>query len=273
MELWPLRSGWATGSTTDVLMTSDVHRWRALLWKAARESRGRFWISLVFLLALVSYVVLTGPAFVAGYARIHPEESLTYSEYVWQALFNYYFQGCWIAAVLTVGFGGLLRERATGVAALTLGLPLSRRAVVASQVVVGVGEAVALAMIPVMAIPLLSRAVGIVYPLSQAMGFGFLLLSAGLVFFCYGVLLSAIFENELTAPILGFITVSAAFMAMKASTVHRFSIFDVMNGARSINPVTHFIERALPWPGIILSIAVAITLLLTAARILRRRDF
>lgn len=228
---------------------------------------------MVFLLALVSYVVLSGPAFVAGYVRIHPEEPLTYSEYIWQALFNYYFQGFWIAAVLTLGFGGVLRERATGVAALTLGLPFSRGAVVASRVAVGVGEAVVLAMIPALAIPLLSRTVSVDYPVSQAAGFGFLLVSAGLVFFCYGVLLSAIFENELTVPIVGFITVGAAFMGMKASTIHRFSIFDVMNGARSINPITHFIERDLPWFGITVSLAVATTLLFTATSIVRRRDF
>lgn len=93
------------------------------------------------------------------------------------------------------------------------------------------------------------------------------------MFFCYGVLLSAIFENELTVPIVGFITVSAAFMGMKASAIHRFSIFDVMNGARSINPITHFIERDLPWIGITVSLVIGTTFLLAATSIVRRRDF
>ena len=255
-------------------MTSvAINGWRALLWKAARESSGRFWTSLVFLLALVCYVVLSGPAYVAGYARIHPEESFTFSEYVWQALFNYYLQGFWIAAVATLGFGGILRERATGVVSLTLGLPLSRAAMVVSRVAVGVLEAAMLAMIPALAIPILSRVVGADYPVLQAAGFGFLLLGAGLVFLCYGVLLSAIFENELTAPIVGFISIGAAFMVMKFNTIHRFSIFDVMSGARSINPVSHFLERDLPWVGIAASLAAAIAFLLAATSIFRRRDY
>ena len=255
------------------MTTVHVDRWLALVWKASYESRGRFWISLVSLLALVSYVVLSGPAYIAGFNRTNPGESLAYSEYIWQALFNYYFQGFWTIAALLLGFGGVLRERATGVASLTFGLPLSRAATIASRAAVGVGEAIALAVIPTVAIPALSTIAGVSYPLTQAVEFGFLLASGGLVFFCYGILLSAIFETELTVFIVGFVTVSTVFVGMKARAVHRFSVFDVMNGARSINSDTHFIERSLPWLGISLSLAVATLLLASATLIIRKRDF
>jgi ABC-type transport system involved in multi-copper enzyme maturation permease subunit len=265
----------ATDSTTSQALREAGHTrpWRALVWKSARESRARFWTSLGFLVLLVVYIVLSGPGFVAGYTRIHPEESLTYSEYIWQALFNYYLQGFWIATVLILGFGGILRERATGVAALTLGLPVSRSTVLWTRVAVGVGEAAALALVPTLMIPALSALAGRDYPIAQAAGFGFLLLAAGLVFFCYGILLSTIIESELTVPVVGLITVAAAFSVMKVKAVHRWSVFDVMNGAQSISPTTHFIDRPLPWLGITASVFASALLLIIAVNIVRRRDF
>jgi hypothetical protein len=73
-----------------------------------------------------------------------------------------------------LGFGGLQRERAHGSASFTLALPVSRLALIAARAAVGLLEILALALLPVILVPALSKFVGEAYPLSQALEFSLL---------------------------------------------------------------------------------------------------
>ena len=170
--------------------------WRALMGKAFRESQTRFWAALIILTTLVFYAVLTSSTFLKEHDHQHPGEYFTYGEYIWQSLFNYYFQGFWVAAALVLGFGGLMRERSLGASAFTLGLPIRSSFLLLTRVIVGLGQACALGMLPVLLIPLLSPLTGHRYPAWQAAYFAFLLVSAGAVFLCFGVFLSTFIEKR-----------------------------------------------------------------------------
>jgi ABC-2 type transport system permease protein len=246
--------------------------WRALVWKAWRESRNRYFASLGLLLILVGYTVLSGPQFLEGIAINHPDEPLTYSGYIWVSLFDFYFQGFWIACAFILGLGGIWRERATGVAAFTLSLPVTRKRLVLTRAAVAIVEAFVIALLPCLLIPLFSAMNGYRYPLAQSFTFGFLLAVGGLVFVCFSFLLSTLFDGEYTAFVLGICAIATVFFAFKARSIHRWSIFDLMSGARHIDPNTHLL-KSLPWAGLCISLLMSFLLLSTSIEITRSRNF
>ena len=69
-----------------VLTTNSFNPYRvfasgsaSVLWKAWRESRGRFFSALVLLASLVVYAVLTSPGFLDRYNTRFPDNTLLYS--------------------------------------------------------------------------------------------------------------------------------------------------------------------------------------------------
>ena len=147
------------------LTTNYRHPYRAIpsgsisvLWKAWRESRGRFFSALVLLASLVVYAVLTSPGFLDRYNTRFPDKPLIYSAYVWTGLFHYALQGMWVLAAFLVGLGGLAREKATGVDLFTLGLPISRRRLFLIRALVAWAESIALGLASAILIPVLSSA-------------------------------------------------------------------------------------------------------------------
>jgi ABC-type transport system involved in multi-copper enzyme maturation permease subunit len=243
-----------------------------LLWKAWRESRIRFFILLAALIFIVAYIVLTGSAFVKGYAKLHPDESMDFNEYVWQALFNYYFQGLWIGAIIILALGGLLREYDLGISMFTLSLPVSRNNLIKTRFLLGIVEAFTLGIIPSLLIPLFSIWIGFNYPLFDAACFGFLMTTAGMVIFSFTISLSCVFSGELTAFLISIVSVGTLFFIMKAKSIHQWSLFDVMNGAKSINPKTHLIAYPLPWMALCICIIITITFYVVAVKLIETRD-
>jgi ABC-2 type transport system permease protein len=245
---------------------------RALVWKAWRESRNRYFASLASLLILVGYAVLNGPQFLEGIAINHPDEPLTYSGYVWVSLFNFYLQGFWIACAFVLGLGGIWRERSTGLATFTLSLPVTRKRLVLTRAAVALVEAFVIALVPCLLIPLFSAMNGYRYPLLQSLTFGLLLAVGGLVFVCFSFLLSSLFGGEYTAFVLGICANGIIFFAFKARSIHRWSIFDLMSGARHIDPSTYLL-KSLPWGGLSISLLLSFLLLSASIQITRSRNF
>jgi ABC-type transport system involved in multi-copper enzyme maturation permease subunit len=246
--------------------------WRPIAWKAWRESRNRFFASLGLLSVLVGYSVLSGPLFLEGMAINRPDEPLSYSGYIWVSLFDFYLQGFWIACAFILGLGGLWRERALGTSPFTLSLPVTRKDLVFIRAAVAIVEAFAIAVVPCLLMPLFSWATGNHYSLSQSIMFALLLAAGGLVFVGLSVLLSSIFEGEYTAFIIGMCAIATAFFLFKARSMHRWSIFDLMSGARHIDSATHLLTR-VPWLGLTTSIFISIFLFSASVEITRSRDF
>ena len=113
-----------------------------MLWyKAWLETRSRFLISLIGMVALCSVFVLHGDRNVAY------EVSSDYYNYV-------LFEGhqilvmMWTLAVTLTMMGGLLREKATGSSSFTLALPVSRRRLMVVRICTGLTQAFMLAIVP-----------------------------------------------------------------------------------------------------------------------------
>jgi hypothetical protein len=171
----------------EIVLTTDSSRSflvlsagsRSVLWKAWRESRARFFCSLVLLSSLVAYAVLTSPGFLTRYNTHFPDKPLLYSVYVWTGLFHYVLEGLWVLAVLIVALGGLAREKATGVALFSLALPVSRLNLFLIRAAMASVESIVLGLTSALLIPVLSALVGEAYPFPQALGFGVLMSGAG----------------------------------------------------------------------------------------------
>jgi ABC-type transport system involved in multi-copper enzyme maturation permease subunit len=245
----------------------------ALLSKAWRESRGRFFSALLLLPALVFYAILTSGDYISRYNSLHPQEPLVYSVYIWSGLFNYALQGLWILAALVLGFGGLARESATGAALFTLGLPVRRLHLFLARAAMALTEAMVLAVVSALLIPAISSFAGKPYPPLQALLFGLSMGTAGLVFVNFGLFLSELFEAEFTAPVVGLCSITTVFLSYKAHRPGGWNVFDVMSAAESINPTTQLLTGSGHWIGLGISLLISLGLLLASTSVIRARDF
>ena len=244
----------------------------AVLWKAWRESRGRFFSALALLASVVIYAVVTGPGYLLRYNSIFPEKPSLYSSYIWGGLFHYALQGLWVLAAFIITLGGLRREKATGVAFFMLGLPVTRLHVFLIRAALACAEAIALGLVPALLIPVVSTFVGESYPWLQALAFGALMSAAGLVIVALGLLLSEIFEGEFTAAVVGLCALTTIFLCYKARTLRGWNVFDVMSATTCIDPVTRLLKGTAPWPGLAICLLVSFGLLFTAGLTIRTRD-
>ncbi len=263
----------------EIALTTDLNRQdsfcsreQALVWKAWQESRGRFFSALALLMALVVYAVLTSSGFLARYNVRFPDKPLIYSVYVWSGLFHYALQGLWILAAFVTALGGLAREKATGTALFTLGLPVRRLHLFLIRAGVAWGESIVLGLVSALLIPILSIFVGESYPLLQALAFGALMSTAGLVLLTFGLLTSELFEGEFTAPVVGLCALTAVFLSYKAHTLRSWNVFDVMSATASIDPKTQLLTGSAPWFGLSICLLVSLGLLFVTGTVIRIRD-
>jgi ABC-type transport system involved in multi-copper enzyme maturation permease subunit len=162
-----------------------------MLWyKAWLETRSRFLISLVGMVALCSVFVLHGDR-----DAIY-EVPADYYNYVLFAGHQILVM-MWALAVTLIMMGGLLREKATGSSAFTLALPVSRTRLMVVRICMGLAQAAVLAIVPWAAMFTVGSIFGKTHSLSQAAYYLVLLLGGGLVFFAMAVLISSLISGEL----------------------------------------------------------------------------
>jgi ABC-2 type transport system permease protein len=245
---------------------------RTLFWKAWRESRQRFFAALALLIALVIYAVLTAPGFIAHYNAHLPDKPLLYSVYVWRGLFHYALQGLWILCAFLLTLGGLAREKATGTALFTLGLPVRRSTFFLIRAAVASTETLVLGVFSALLIPVFSKVVGEYYPFTQALKFGLLMSTGGLAVLAFGLLLSEVFEGEFTTPVIGLCALSAIFLSYKAQTLRGWNVFDVMSATENVDPKTQLLIGTMPWEGLAFCLLISFSLLIAAGTVVHTRD-
>jgi ABC-2 type transport system permease protein len=245
---------------------------RALLWKAWLDSLGRFFCAFALLASLVAYAVLTSPSFLSRYNARFPEKPLLYSVYVWSGLFHYALQGMWILTTFLLTLGGLAREKSTGVALFTLGLPVKRQHLFLVRATMAWAQSIVLGMVSALLIPILSPLVGETYSVLQALAFGVCMSAAGLVILSFGLLISEIFEGEFTAPVVGLCALVTVFLSYRAHTLRGWNVFNVMSAADVIDPKTRLLIGRAPWLGLTFCLVAACGLLIATGTLVRTRD-
>jgi ABC-2 type transport system permease protein len=238
-----------------------------MLWyKAWLETRSRFLISLIGIVALCSAFVLHGDRNVAY------EVGSDYYNYVLFAGHQILVM-MWSLAVTLTMMGGLLREKATGSSSFTLALPVSRRRLMMVRICTGLTEAFMLAVVPWVAMFWVSSIFGKTRSFSQPGHYLVLLLGGGLIFFAVAVLVSSLISGEYTAPAVTFGAVIVTAVALSSSTLRRYSPWEFMTGARYRTEQTNLLSLPIPWLQAAIYLLIAGILLALSVRAIQRWEF
>jgi len=178
----------------------------------------------------------------------------------------------WVLSVVLLGMGGIIREKAIGTSSLTLALPVGRMRLLISRIGVGLLEAIALGLVPWLAVVGVMSIVNKSIPMSQVSSYVVLLVAGGLVFFAMGVLVSSLVRGEYTAPALAFGIVLLVAIISDA-WFREYSVWRLVTGDLSINRGTYLLPQHLPWLGILASLCLALLMMAASVFSLQRRDF
>jgi hypothetical protein len=252
-----------------------MSRSKTLWHKSWLESRARFLGAAALMLLVIGWDILDSKHGMSRFDRTPP---ITFTEYV-AYLFRGHVQWVWVASVLLLGLGGLVREDRLGTAQFTLALPFRRRQWMQVRVGLGLLQAAVLALIPVFVIPLASRVVGYSYSGWEALKFSGLLYAAGAVFFFGGIFWSSLLGGEFSAVALAGFSALLAFTAQdylyRWIPSFRFPYFNMsafLGGYNFLNRATGLLD-GWPWAGIVKSVCAAGVLLAISTAIVERRDF
>ncbi len=238
-----------------------------MLWyKAWLETRSRFLISLVGIVVLCSVFV-----FHADRAAIYDVKPDYYSYVLFVG--NSILVVMWLLAVTLTMMGGLLRERATGASTFTLALPVSRTRLMMVRICHGLIQAVALAVLPWMAMFCIGSIFGKTHSISQAAFYLVLLLGGGVLFFAIAVLVSSLISGEYTAPIVSFGAVIVIAVGLSSAGMRRYNPWAFMTGSEYLNRQPNLLAGPIPWLQTAIYILLAVLLLAISCRLMQRQEF
>ena len=254
-----------------------------MLWyKAWMETRWRFIAGLAILMAIAVTIVaahpmlmkmmprlsgmLTGP--LGDQLRTQLEQMQSYHAYIWTQWWTKNLVEIWTVMAVLIAAGGLLAESSRGSALFTLALPVTRRRLFGVRCAVGVLEVAALALLPSLAIRMLSPTIDQSYPLAGVLVHSALLLAGGMVFFSLTVLLSSVFADQ-WRPIL--ISLGAAAVLGLLWSV--FPQLAPVNLGAVMTGEDYYLYGRAPWLGVLASLAISAVLLGGALQIVEQRDF
>ncbi|MGD1073718.1 MAG: ABC-2 transporter permease [Bryobacteraceae bacterium] len=238
-----------------------------MLWfKAWRETRSRFLICLFGIAALCVYGVWhdyrlarpgTPPPFY--YTLFHGVHGLLAS--------------LWLGAVNLLMMGGLLREKAAGVASFTLALPVSRKRLIGVRVGVALFQALALIVLPSTAVWLELAVIGKPYPASQVWFHFVLMWSGGLVFLAIALLVASLVEGEYTAPVVSFGVVVGTAFVLGDPRIQAISPFRFMGGIDYFDRPSGLLVGPIPLAHAVAYILLAALLTAAAVKAIEAREF
>jgi ABC-2 type transport system permease protein len=237
---------------------------KVLWYKAWLETRSRFLTSLATL-TLFSGIF------------VHHAQGLVRPE--WKSDFNrllfvnqQFLVIMWILAVVLLGMGGIVREKAMGTSSLTLALPVSRARLLGVRVGIGVLEAIVLGVLPWVVVFFVSSIGNKPILITQVVSYVLLLVGGGLVYFAMAILISSLVAGEYTAPALAFGIVLLAAMLFDA-WLRQFNLWRLVTGDLSIDRSTYLLSEQLPWLGIFASLCTAALMFLASTVVVQRREF
>ena len=179
-----------------------------MLWyKTWRESRMRFLLSAVALIAFCVFAVLYEPYIQAGGnipIPLHLRKG-AHSEYIYNLVYSGTAKGLFALLVIFLGLGGLQRERSHKAVGFTLALPVTRFRVIGTQFALGVIELGVLALLPAVLLPTLCPLTHQSFPWAEALHFSLLWFACGVVIYSFSFLLAVATVGEYTAPLACYI--------------------------------------------------------------------
>jgi len=235
-----------------------------MLWyKAWLETRSRFLVSLVGMVALPSYWVF------------HEDGLGTRLDWYYRTLHNGHglLSAMWVLAVILLMMGGLLREKAAGTSSFTLALPVSRAHLMRVRILFGLAQAMTLIIIPWGVMFLVAAATGNANSVSQAFFYVILLAGGGVVFFAVALLVSSVVEGEYTAPAVCFGILFLDIVAFENGPLTSYSPWTFLVGTEYFDRASQQLAGPVPWVHFSANVLAAILLIAISIRAIQRTEF
>jgi ABC-2 type transport system permease protein len=239
-----------------------------MLWyKTWLETRSRFLLSLLNIVALCSFSVYHGTEGAMPYTK---------SDYYFAVLHGGHSLLCmlWVLAVTLLAMGGLLREKAVGTAPFTLALPVSRARLLAVRISLVLGEAMALVIVPWIAMFLIGALNGKTHSFYQASFHMVLLAGGGVSFLGMALLISSLVEGEYTAPLVTFgVLIGISVVLSSSSSLAVYSPIEFIRGTEFLDRHTRLLIAPIPWMRISVNMLIGALLVAISAKSIQARDF
>lgn len=194
--------------------------------------------------------------------------------YVWSYWFKLALLGMW--PIYAVAQGSTLGASSCpwmaggqGAAGFfTFSLPVSRRRVVLTHAAIVAVEMVLVALAPSLMFPIVFHSTGADVSFGSAMTHALLLSLGGMVFPAFSFLLTAVFNNQWKALVVGIGVALALFFPISMAVEYPWwNVYHLMSGE------TYFRYGRIPWPGLLASLAASASMMFAAVRVYERRDF
>lgn len=248
-----------------------------LLFKAWRESRGRFLISAALLATICVFGVFCRASLMAVF---EPDERFVgdpYVGYIYLLIYKGMARGLFTIMAMVVALGGLQRERLHRTAGFTLSLPVSRAWLVSAQALLGLTQVAVLSTLPVLLLAACSQLAHVAYPLRQMAYFSLLWFGSGAVFFAVAFLSAALFQSEYAALAVSFVFMILYPAAVLFPPLNRYplNLNHIMSGLTMpyFDARTALLVGRPPWTLLVSMMIVAGLLIALAVRISKQRDY
>lgn len=236
-----------------------------MLWyKNWLETRSRFLTSLAVLPFLSAIFVYHAQG------MIRPEWKTDFNRLMY--IDQQFIVMMWILAVVLLGMGGIVREKAIGTSSFTLAFPVSRTRLMAVRVGMGMLQSIVLALVPWATVFAVSSAAKMPILVTQVAFYCLLLVGGGLVYFALAILISSLVSGEYTAPAVAFGVVLSSAVLFDV-WLQRFNVWRLVTGDFSLDRNTYLLTEPLPWMGLIASLSIATLMLLVSIVAVQRREF
>lgn len=248
-----------------------------LLFKAWRESRGRFLLSAALLVAICVVGVFWRSSLMKVFVPSESFVGAPYVGYIYRLVYSGTARGLFTILVMVLALGGLPHERLHRSVGFTLALPVSRARLVGVLALVGLGQVAVLSALPLLLLTMCSWLAHVAYPLEQMVRFGLLWFAGGSVFFAVAFLSAALFRSEYAALAVSFVFMIFYPIAVMFPPFNRYplNIHHVMSGLAMpyFDARRALLVGAPPWALLATMMAMAGALVVSAVQITRFRDY
>jgi ABC-type transport system involved in multi-copper enzyme maturation permease subunit len=238
----------------------DTQRWFIL---------GMCLLSAQVLALYMSYPMDPTTSYPNGALGVLPNEmaqlrSGDFEGYVWVRWFSTTLLLFW--PVFAIAMAGTGFESSKGREYL-LSLPVSRRQVMVTRLLVVFGQIAALTILPTLLLCAMAPLVGQRYPIAAALAQCAILLVGGFGLFGLTMFLRVVTTDVAAYVAAGGLVVLCVLFTFAVKAFTPYSLLRVMNGA------DYFFNQRVPWTGLAISAGLGCVLIWAAEYMIERRDF
>lgn len=161
-----------------------------------------------------------------------------YGWYLWHYLYDNYLQQVWALFAALFAFDGLIRERASGTALFSLGLPVSRKRWLFARLAMVLLESIALSLFAVFVVILGSSVIHQTFSISQMVLHAALMVAAGAFVIALGNLCYTLFPGNYLSLLTTLILIGVPYLWLQLY-MQRVRVAEIMQAQMHLQTQPH----------------------------------